>query len=144
MLARLYWAQDRREEAMAELAPVLAYHQQLGLPFAILVEGQSVVPLLRQAVKQGLYERYAAHLLGLLGAHDERRPVKVPSTGQTLTPREVEVLGQILQGVSNRTIAERLVISESTVKTHVYHIFAKLDVSSRTEAAARTRDLGLL
>ncbi len=50
----------------------------------------------------------------------------------------------IAQGLSNRTIGEQLVISQSTVKTHNYHIFAKLAVSTRTEAAARARELSLL
>jgi LuxR family maltose regulon positive regulatory protein len=144
MLARLYWRQNRQEEALAELGLVLAYYQQLGNPFAILLEGQSIVPLLRLAVEQGIHESYAAYLLELLGADDEPHAVHVPDTGETLTPREVEVLRLIVQGVSNRGIAERLVISESTVKTHNYHIFAKLDVSTRTEAAARTRELNLL
>jgi LuxR family maltose regulon positive regulatory protein len=144
MLARLYLQQNRRQEALAELASALAYHEQLGIPFAILLEGQSIVPLLRLAVEQGVHEDYAAYLLELLGADDQPRAVHVPQTGETLTPREVEVLRQIVQGASNRTIAERLVIAESTVKTHIYHIFAKLEVSSRTEAAARSREMRLL
>jgi LuxR family maltose regulon positive regulatory protein len=143
MLARLYLQQKRQQEALAELSPVLAYHEQLGIPFAILLEGQSIVPLLRLATEQGVHERYAAYLLGLLGADEEPRPVRVPGTGATLTPREVEVLRLIVEGANNRTIGERLVIAESTVKTHVYHIFAKLDVSNRTEAAARGRELKL-
>jgi LuxR family maltose regulon positive regulatory protein len=144
MLARLYWRQDRQSEALAEVAPVLAYHEQLGIPFPILLEGQSVVSLLRLAVEQGVHERYAAFLLALLGADDEPRPVHVPHTGETLSPREVQVLRLILQGANNRTIGEQLVIAQSTVKTHNYHIFAKLDVSTRTEAAARARELGLI
>jgi ATP/maltotriose-dependent transcriptional regulator MalT len=144
MLARLYWQQGRQQEALAELAPALAHYEQLGTPFAILIEGQTVVPLLCLAVEHCVHESYATSLLEMLGADDKPRPVHVPYTKETLTPREVEVLRQIVQGVSNRTIAERLVITESTVKTHIYHIFAKLDVSNRTEAAARTRELRLL
>jgi LuxR family maltose regulon positive regulatory protein len=116
----------------------------LGTPFAILVEGQSVVPLLRLALEQGVLESYTASMLEILRADDKPHPIQISQTNETLTPREVEVLRQIIQGVSNRTIAERLVITESTVKTHVYHIFSKLDVSNRTEAAARTRELRLL
>jgi LuxR family maltose regulon positive regulatory protein len=143
MLARLYWRQDRQEEALAELASVLANHEQLGNPFAILLEGQSILPLLRLAIEKDVHESYAAYLLGLLARDDEPRPVHIPDTGESLTPREVEVLGLIAQGLSNRAISEELVITESTVKTHNYHIFAKMDVSSRTEAAARARDLNL-
>jgi LuxR family maltose regulon positive regulatory protein len=141
MLARLYLQQHRRPQALAELAAALAYHEQLGIPFAILLEGQSILPLLRLAVEQDVHADYAAYLLDLLGADEEPHPLHVPQTGETLTSREVEVLRQIVQGASNRAIAERLVIAESTVKTHLYHIFAKLEVSNRTEAAARFRGM---
>jgi LuxR family maltose regulon positive regulatory protein len=141
MLARLYLQQNRRQEALTELSLALAYYEQLGIPFPILLEGQSIVPLLHLAVEQNVHKEYAAYLLELLGADEKPRPVFVPRTGETLTPREVEVLRQIAQAANNRTIAERLVITESTVKTHIYHIFAKLDVSNRTEAAARFREM---
>jgi ATP/maltotriose-dependent transcriptional regulator MalT len=142
MLARLYWQQNRQQEAMSELTPTLAYHQQLGIPFTILLEGQSIVPLLHFAVEQGIHARYAADLLAMLGA-DETRPILVPQTGETLTPREVEVLRLVVAGYSNREIAEQLVISEWTVKSHLTKNYRKLDVSSRTQAIVRARALGL-
>jgi len=144
MLARHYLQQNRRPDALAELSAALAYHEQLGIPFAILLEGQSIVPLLRLAVEQDIHEDYATYLLGLLGADNESLQVRVPQTGEILTPREIEVMKQIVQGANNRTIAERLVIAESTVKTHIYHIFAKLEVSNRTEAAERFRGMRIL
>lgn len=54
-----------------------------------------------------------------------------------LGARELEVLGELARGRRNRDIAERLHISESTVKFHVANILAKLGVGSRGEAAAR-------
>jgi ATP/maltotriose-dependent transcriptional regulator MalT len=143
MLARLLLQQNRRQEALAELAPVLDHHEQLGIPFAILLEGQSIVPLLRLAVEQGVHESYAAYLLELLGADDEPRLLHVPHTGETLTPREVEVLRLIVAGQSNRAIADHLVISEWTVKSHLTKIYRKLDVTSRTQAIACAHELGL-
>jgi ATP/maltotriose-dependent transcriptional regulator MalT len=143
LLAHLYTAWGRPEEALAELAPVLAECERRGMPGLILQEGVAVVPALRLAVERGVHAPFAAHLLDLLGVGEEPRPVLVPETGETLTPREVEVLRLIATGASNRAIAEQLVISEHTVKRHVSHILRKLDVSSRTQAAACARQLGV-
>jgi DNA-binding NarL/FixJ family response regulator len=80
----------------------------------------------------------------VLGVPEEGKPVRVPETGEALSPREVELLRLLASGASNRQIAEQLVIGDQTVKTHVSHILRKLDASSRTEAAARARELRLL
>jgi DNA-binding NarL/FixJ family response regulator len=53
-----------------------------------------------------------------------------------LTAREIEVLGQIAGGNRNRDIAEKLFITEETVKVHVKHIMDKLGASDRTQAVA--------
>ena len=58
------------------------------------------------------------------------------STEEGLSPREVEVLHLIAKGSSNKEIASQMVIGESTVKTHIIHIFNKLGVKDRTEAVA--------
>jgi len=60
-----------------------------------------------------------------------------------LTEREREVLTLIAQGLTNRAIAERLVLSEKTVRNHVSNIFGKLQVADRAEAIIRARDAGL-
>jgi NarL family two-component system response regulator LiaR len=62
-------------------------------------------------------------------------PPKKPLTPDPLTDREVEVLRLLAQGMSNREIAERLVITEMTVRTHVSNILGKLHLASRTQAA---------
>ena len=61
-----------------------------------------------------------------------------------LSAREVEILAAVARGLSNREIARSLVISEATVKTHLVHVFTKLDVESRTAAVARAREDGLI
>jgi NarL family two-component system response regulator LiaR len=62
-------------------------------------------------------------------------PSKRPPTPDPLTQREVEVLRLVAQGLENSEIAEKLVISEATVRTHVSNITSKLHVASRTQAA---------
>lgn len=66
-------------------------------------------------------------------------PVSSQDPGSDLTQRELQVLRLLAAGASNREIAERLVISENTVKNHVGNILAKLDVKNRREAAAYAR-----
>ncbi|ARZ72102.1 LuxR family transcriptional regulator [Streptomyces albireticuli] len=61
----------------------------------------------------------------------------------TLTTREIEVLELIAQGLDNRHIARRLVLSEKTVRNHITHIFDKLHISNRAQAVAKARDAGL-
>lgn len=63
---------------------------------------------------------------------------------ETLTERERQVLGMLVNGLSNRRIAERLAISENTVKAHVAAILAKLGATTRTEAVTLGVRLGLV
>jgi NarL family two-component system response regulator LiaR len=61
-----------------------------------------------------------------------------------ITARELEVLGLIAGGLSNREIAERLFVSENTVKTHSNRLFDKLGAKRRTQAVQRGQELGLI
>jgi DNA-binding NarL/FixJ family response regulator len=69
---------------------------------------------------------------------------RVARPAVALTPRETEVLRLVAQGLSNPDIAKRLYLGEATVKTHLLHVFEKLDVSDRTRAVTRAMELGLL
>jgi len=68
-----------------------------------------------------------------------REPAREP-----LSQRELDILGLIARGCSNREAAARLFISEATVKTHVLHIYAKLGVNDRAAAVAAGFERGLL
>jgi DNA-binding NarL/FixJ family response regulator len=74
-------------------------------------------------------------------ADQQTRPTGTP---ERLTPRELEVLEQIVEGHTNRVIADKLSLSVGTVKIHVEHIIAKLGVADRTQAAVRAIESGLL
>jgi len=67
-----------------------------------------------------------------------------PQLYEALTPRELEVLEALAQGMSNRAIAAQLAISEHTVKFHVSSIFGKLSAENRTDAVRRGVRLGLI
>ncbi len=87
----------------------------------------------------------AAKVLARIGELPElqgeprRQPLVDP-----LTHRELEVLRALADGLSNREAADRLYLSEGTVKNHVTSVLAKLGVRDRTQAALRARELGLL
>jgi DNA-binding NarL/FixJ family response regulator len=72
------------------------------------------------------------------------REVRAPESPEALTERETEVLRLLAQGHSNKEIAQLLTIGEKTVKTHVSSILAKLNVSSRTQAALYAVRIGLV
>lgn len=77
----------------------------------------------------------------------EAARTKPPAPGQPLpgdiTPREREVLALIGRGLPNRAIAEKLFISEATVKTHINNLFAKADIKDRADAVRRAIGAGL-
>ena len=91
-----------------------------------------VVAAIRQihAGESWLHPAIARRLLQEISGPPSQKPASDP-----LTPREVEVLRLIAQGHSNREIAEILVISDATVRTHVSNILGKLHLASRTQAA---------
>jgi DNA-binding NarL/FixJ family response regulator len=74
------------------------------------------------------------------GARPAPAPAALPDE---LTPREAEVLALVAQGLSNREIAARLVVSEATVKTHINHVFAKTGARDRAQAVHYAYSHGL-
>ena len=76
-------------------------------------------------------------------AHPAAAPAGDEAAG-SLTAKELEVLALLAQGHSNKQIARALYVSDATIKTHLQHIYGKLDVQSRFGALSRATDLGLL
>jgi DNA-binding NarL/FixJ family response regulator len=111
------------DTAVAGVLPAAATERQILAAVAALAEGLVVrTPALRDAT-------------GFAARDPASRPL--------LTPREVEVLALVGQGMSNKAIARRLAISAHTVKYHLEAIFAKLGVRSRAEAVTRGLRLGV-
>ena len=72
------------------------------------------------------------------------REIRAPDSPEKLTDREAEVLRLLALGKANKEIARELTISETTVKTHVSNILAKLGLNSRTQAALHAVRIGLV
>lgn len=95
-------------------------------------EPEELVQAIRQVYRgeSSLHPTIARKLLQELS-----RPPQRPPTTEPLTERELAVLKLIAQGLSNQDIADELVISEATVRTHVSNVLSKLHLASRTQAA---------
>lgn len=105
-----------------------------------------------QLAAEGLLDKARRdHLSYFVGLLNDCRPDIVgrenpppPISIEVLTEREVDVLRLVAVGLSNQQIADELVITLSTVKSHANHIFAKLGVRNRTQAVIKGRSLGLI
>lgn len=103
-------------------------------------DGKSLLQAIEavQRDEMPLHPRVAHHLF-------KRGTRKVDANGhKPLTEREKEVLQLVARGLSNKVIAQNLCVSEGTVKIHLSNIMSKLSVSSRTEAAVRASQDGLI
>jgi DNA-binding NarL/FixJ family response regulator len=99
-----------------------------------------------QAVARGeaaLDPAVQRHVVSALAAPADAPAGDGPDLPDDLTPREAEVLALIAAGLSNQEIAERLVVSPATVKSHINHLFAKAGVRDRAQAVAYAYRRGL-
>jgi DNA-binding NarL/FixJ family response regulator len=85
-------------------------------------------------------KRLAHRLVRGMPSHSDRRAQSLT----TLTGRELEVLVLVAKGLSNRSIATQLCVSEATVKSHLYHLCRKLHIPDRTHAAIIAYETGLI
>ncbi|MGB7537364.1 MAG: LuxR C-terminal-related transcriptional regulator [Anaerolineales bacterium] len=131
---------DALERAL-ESAPAEAYMRSFD-------QGPDSIQLLGKALERGICREKTGWILaGMKAEKLVRKAGSGPSGAQLPNPlseRELEVLHLMAQGVSNQEIAQKLVITVGTVKSHVNHILEKLNARNRTEAVARARDLRLL
>jgi LuxR family maltose regulon positive regulatory protein len=145
ILQALAWrAQGDSNQAVAALQRALQLAQGEGCVRSFADEGPEMAALLREAAARGISPAYTAKLLAACGPEEGagRRPA-APGP-EALSRREMEVLGLIAAGFSNREIAERLSLSPGTVKVHTRNIYGKLEVRSRTQAVAKAKSAGLL
>ncbi len=116
-------------------------------------EGPSMAALLQQAAARGIEADYVQKLLDAFPSQGKAHQEVALSAGapgvpsplvEPLSERELEVLQLMAKGLSNKEIAERLVLANGTVKAHAHNICGKLGVQNRTQAILRAQQFGLL
>jgi LuxR family maltose regulon positive regulatory protein len=142
--ALAHWKRGAFAEAMSSLERGLRLAEPEGYVRRFADLGLPVARLLQEARTRQVMPDYVETLLEAFGAEVSLPEPFGGALPEPLTDREQEVLELMAAGLTNREIAEQLVISPGTVKKHTGNIYGKLDVGSRTEAAARARELDLL
>lgn len=140
LLAQTHLLQGHIDKALHIFKQALALAEPEAYFRIFVDEGELIAELLKLAQEKNIFPEYAGHLLAVI---DSGKPA-VRNLPEALTEREFQVMLLLAKGLSNQEIADNLVISLSTTKTHITRIYGKLSVSSRTQAVIRARELKLL
>ena len=143
-------AKGDRSLALAAIENALTLAEPEGFVQTFVDEGPPMAYLLYEALSSGMAPEYVSRLLAgfpLAEPESEAPAAAQPQESGLIEPlseRELEVLQLVAEGLTNQKIAARLFLSLNTVKGHTRNIYGKLNVHSRTQAVARSRQLGLL
>ena len=149
-IVRAFYLIDVREAAKRVRCPTLVLHAR-GDRRIPLEEGRLIASLIPEArfvpldtdnhillPEEPAWRRYFDEIAGFVA-----RGTAAPVALNALTPREVEILERIAQGLDNAQIAAQLTLSEKTVRNHITRIFDKLQVDNRSRAIVLAREAGL-
>lgn len=156
-LAQTYMLQNKLEHALPLIQAVQQHAEQHGL-LSLLAITQSTLYLHQhlQHSEQPCSSEQTEHILapcqqaGLIQSMHELQALfaqqlkQQATTSALLSPRELEVLRFVAEGLASKEIAELLHISIHTVKAHIQRVYKKLEVSRRTQAVAKAEQMGLL
>jgi ATP/maltotriose-dependent transcriptional regulator MalT len=143
-------ATGEKDRALVPLKNAVIHAAQGGFVRIFVDEGPPIARLLYEAVTRGIVPDYARRLLAAFPVAEPERadPAETQALNsglvEPLSERELEVLELIAKGLTNPEIASRLFLTLNTVKTHARNIYGKLGVHNRTQAVARSQELGLL
>jgi LuxR family transcriptional regulator, maltose regulon positive regulatory protein len=144
MIAACAWMElgDRQaSEAAVEQALALAEPDRLVYPF-VLAPGRELLE--RHPRHATAHAALLIHLLDILQTGFAAAPSGAVELAEPLSPSELRVLGYMPSNLSSPEIADEMILSVNTVKTHLRHIYGKLRAHNRSEAVRIARELGLL
>jgi LuxR family maltose regulon positive regulatory protein len=163
-----YQKQSQSDKALAALERAITLAEPGGFIRPFLELGPEMAGLLARVSQGGVALEYIARILAAFPDEmKDERPLQVAdgsvssraastlaqgppapsrvssSLVEPLTPRELDVLALLAQGLTNKEIAQRLVISHGTVRQHAYNLYQKLQVNNRQQAVTKAADLGI-
>jgi LuxR family maltose regulon positive regulatory protein len=139
-----YQAMGNTPKALQALERALDIARPEGYVRVFLDEGPSMKELLRHAGSKGIEPQYVAMILAGESQQADSVAQETQPLIDPLSERELEIMNLLAEGCTNQEIAERLIIALGTVKAHTVNIYRKLNVTRRTQAVARARELGLI
>jgi LuxR family maltose regulon positive regulatory protein len=142
-----YHISNDDDTAYAEIVRALSLAEPEGYIRVFIDEGDVIQQLLARCLSRGDYVAYVKKLLSRSQTHRDTASSTVQPNQLLIEPlstRELEVLGLMADGHTNQAIADELFIALSTVKKHINNIYGKLNVTNRTQAINRSREIGLL
>jgi len=138
--------QKRGEErsALTLLRVALNQARKEGVVQPFVAAGEPLVTLLRRLLTRG-QELFIEDVLALIGVEETQSEPEILANrvDDFLSNQERKIVDMLALGLSNREIAERLFISQNTIKTHLKHIYSKLNVSRRAQAVLKVKALGV-
>jgi len=142
--AIVYHAHGQPELAFAKLEHAMELAEPEGYVRVFVDEGVPMARLLRRMLTRSSALGYVYKLLDALGEPvNIEMPITTNHLIEPLSQRELEVLRLIVEGATNKEIANELVLTVNTVKRHISNIFGKLHVRNRVQAVAQARELNL-
>jgi LuxR family maltose regulon positive regulatory protein len=153
LIALACWGQQKVLQAQQEVAQSLRLAEPEGIVRPFLDCGPRLIPLLVEILDlktlSRLQREFARGLLAEFSITSPESgiapaPAAIAPVSVSLTAREQEIVRMLDEGMDNKAMARRLVIADSTLRTHLRNLYAKLEVTSRTQAVRQARHLHLL
>lgn len=148
LLSRALYAGHHYDRARAVMEHLLALSEPEGYVRPLLSHGKGMSPLLLSMARRAApltRKPFVRHMMKALGLEGKARAAQPGPDGQeNLTRRESEILKLLAMGYTYKEISGKACVSIDTVRTHIRHVFAKLEVRTRTQAIQRAEALGII